>query len=65
MTGHQTASQILHSTKQSVNNLKQYSDDFYVSIHGSDLDLPKYNVAEDNSYDLENANEIMLSGKNA
>lgn len=46
MTGHQTASQILHSTKQSVNNLKQYLDDFYVSIHGSDLDLPKYNVAE-------------------
>ena len=27
--------------------------------------ITKYNVAEDNSYDLENANEIMLSGKNA
>lgn len=45
MTGHQTASQILHS-ETPVNNLKQYLDDFYEPIHGSDLDLPKYNVAE-------------------
>ena len=26
--------------------------------------ITKYNVANDNSYDLENANEIMSSGKN-
>ena len=26
--------------------------------------ITKYNVAKDNSYDLENANEIMSSGKN-
>lgn len=46
MTDHQTAFQILHSMKQPVNNLKQYLDDFYISIHGSDLDLSKYDVAE-------------------